>query len=566
MDVPAQAPPRILIVEDERELGDAMERTLTDLGYEVVGQARTGQEGVEAASRHHPDVVLMDVRLPGPMDGRHAARIIGELFDIPIVYATGIAARDELRTIMRSAPHGYVLKPFGHSELLAAVELALQRWGSERVHRDREEWFEHILENQGEMVAVLDASGTVDYVSPPVTTVLGCPPEAFIGRALLEEAHPDDREKLREAMARAFAEPGGRLELEGRFRTEAGGWQLLHLAGRRYGSRGRADGDDRRPVRIVASARAVTGREAAQPGPRAGTDRPRPLLPDAGAGAFRASEYGEIRDANHALVQMLGYGSRRELLGTSMAGLIPDRRTRARLLSLLRRERTVANVEVRLRSKRGTEVVGLLAAHLTRPGDGSEPFVIGTVMDITERKQLEDNLERMAFEDPLTGLVNRRALADMAARYLALARRRATRLGLVYLDLASFKSINDTFGHAAGDEVLTEVAHRLKSGARESDVLCRIGGDEFVVLLPEVSGLDAVVEVARRMESELDRPVPASSSSARVRAEMGVAVFPDHGSDFTSLLRAADGAMYAAKRRRGQGSGIAVAGNGDRRF
>ncbi len=565
---PTVAPPRILIVEDEPELNEDTARALSELSYEVVGQALTGQEGIEAARRLRPDLVLMDVRLPGAMDGRDAARLIDRFFGIPIIFVTGISAPQEMRRIMLTAPYGYVLKPFGHRELLAAVELALQRWGSEQLHREREDWFERILERQRNIVAVLDRSGIVDYVNPPVQEVLGWPPEMVIGRDLLELAHAEDHERLGEAIASAFAEPEGLLEVEGRLRTESGEWRRLRFGGHRVerGIGDRRKGNRRTSVRLVVDAREVTEQASG----RAGASRaeqewyPR-LFDDIVAGAFRVSELGEIHDANQALARMLGYDSRQALMRQPASRLLPDRRTRARLLAALRRERSLTNVEIRLASRDGDDVFGLLAAHLVRPPGAAEPFVIGTIMDISERKQLEHELEHLAFEDPLTDLVNRRAVGQIADRYLALARRRSSLVGLIYLDLTRFKEINDHLGHAAGDQVLREVARRLKLGARETDVACRLGGDEFLVLLPDISTADDAVEIARRVEIELDSPVPVGVSWIKVCADMGVAVYPNHGLDFEELLRASDHAMYRAKasRRAGVGCQIAVAGHGE---
>ncbi len=558
------AEPRLLVVEDEPELAEDTVRALADLGYGVVGRAQTGLEGIEFAGRLHPDLVLMDIRLPGAMDGRDAARLIDEMFDIPTVFATGVSAREEILRAMGSTPYGYLLKPYGHRELLAAVELALHLHSAERERREREIWFERILERQRDLVAVVDASGIVDYVSPPVQEVLGRPPEAVVDRDLLEHAHPEDRPRLRAALAQAFAEPGGLLDAEGRFRTEWGAWRHLRLEGRMVDPRGDGRGREREPrsARLVVEARAIPETSAGRPvSGGAGKEEPLRPIEETVAGTFRTSESGTILAVNPALARMLGYESRHELVGQPSSRFLPDRRTRARLLAALRRGRSLTHVEVRLRTRSGAEVFGLLAVQLVHARGDAERFLVGTVMDITERKRVEHELERLAFEDPLTGLVNRRALSKIADRYLALARRQGSALGLIYLDLARFKQVNDRRGHAAGDEVLREVARRLTVGARDTDVACRLGGDEFVVLLPDLVRAETALEVARRVERELERPIRADAAWLRISGDMGVAVYPDHGLDFEVLLRAADRAMYRAKagRHGGRTSRIAIA-------
>lgn len=269
------------------------------------------------------------------------------------------------------------------------------------------------------------------------------------------------------------------------------------------------------------------------------------------AGAFEADETGEITDANPALATLLGYDSRAELLERSLADVVSGSPASDRLLERIRTGEALVSEEVQLRTKQDAEVVVLLCTNVVRSAGEDGRRVVGTVMDITRQKRHEFELERQAFEDHLTGLANRRAVEEHAARYLPLADRQGHPLGLIYMDLARFKEINDRFGHPAGDDVLIEVARRLEAGARESDVVGRVGGDEFLVLLPDVSDVDDVMTVVLRMERELETPIELDDDTrTTIRAEMGVSLFPDHGSNLEELLRAADRAMYRAKESR----------------
>jgi diguanylate cyclase (GGDEF)-like protein/PAS domain S-box-containing protein len=272
------------------------------------------------------------------------------------------------------------------------------------------------------------------------------------------------------------------------------------------------------------------------------------------AGAFEATLSGEITDANSTLAKLLGFASRQDLVGTSLAELLADPATLDRVLGHAREGQELTGEEVPLRTTRGEELVVLLCTKLMGPAGETGRRVVGTLMDITERKRRESDLERLAFEDPLTGVANRRALDEHAGKYLALAERRGTLVGLIYLDLTRFKAINDGYGHAAGDAVLTEVARRLEATARTSDVVSRVGGDEFVVLLPDVDDLEAVVTAARRMKTKLEgSPVELEDTRMTVRAEVGVSLYPEHGSNLDDLVRAADQAMYRAKESNGDG-------------
>lgn len=291
------------------------------------------------------------------------------------------------------------------------------------------------------------------------------------------------------------------------------------------------------------------GRELPPEG-RSNGDGPAGHLDHVAAGAFEASPNGEITDANSSLARLVGSGSREELLGRSLADLFADPSDLVRVLGPLREGRELAAEEVRLRTRQGNEVVALLSAKPVMSDGQESRRVVGTLIDITERKRRESDLERLAFEDPLTGLANRRALDEHATKYLALAERRGTFVGVAYLDLDHFKAINDRFGHSAGDSVLFEVSRRLEAAARESDVVSRVGGDEFVVLLPDVDDPDAVATAARRMMRELEAsPVELDNTEVTIGAEAGISVYPEDGSCLADLVQAADQAMYSSKGR-----------------
>ena len=166
--------------------------------------------------------------------------------------------------------------------------------------------------------------------------------------------------------------------------------------------------------------------------------------------------------------------------------------------------------------------------------------------------RLEEEVAQMrhfAYHDELTGLPNRSLLLDRLSQTLAQASRRNRQAAVLLLDLDGFKSVNDRYGHAAGDELLRRMARRLLASTRRADTTARYGGDEFVVLLPEVEGKKSATEVAQKIHARLTEPFLIGGHSLAVTACIGIAVYPMDGTTSDEVMERADIAMYAEKAR-----------------
>jgi diguanylate cyclase (GGDEF)-like protein len=161
----------------------------------------------------------------------------------------------------------------------------------------------------------------------------------------------------------------------------------------------------------------------------------------------------------------------------------------------------------------------------------------------------EQKLNALAYHDLLTGLANRQLLTEHLRQGIALAHRLQRMIALVFIDLDHFKSVNDTLGHSAGDRLLKEIAARLASCTREGDIVSRFGGDEFVMVLPNLTDDDALVPVIRRVLDSVSEAVPLDGCDVRVTCSIGVALYPRDGADLDTLLKKADATMYRVKRR-----------------
>jgi diguanylate cyclase (GGDEF)-like protein/PAS domain S-box-containing protein len=203
--------------------------------------------------------------------------------------------------------------------------------------------------------------------------------------------------------------------------------------------------------------------------------------------------------------------------------------------------------EISDRRKNGEIYIEGLSIKLVRDEEGRITHYVGIFSDISERKAAEARIRHMAHHDALTNLPNRSLFSDRLGQGLAQARRDKTRLAVMFLDLDKFKPVNDTYGHAVGDQLLKEVATRLQKCMRESDTVSRIGGDEFVVLLPTIEADQDAMRVAEKMLKVLSQPFEIAGHSLHISGSIGIAVFPEHGGDEISLSHCADTAMYHAK-------------------
>lgn len=188
-----------------------------------------------------------------------------------------------------------------------------------------------------------------------------------------------------------------------------------------------------------------------------------------------------------------------------------------------------------------------LAMRAVTSDAGEVSGFVSMAFDISERRQMLEYVTHLATHDQLTGLVGRALLQDKTVQAVEVARRYGTKVAVFVIDLDHFKRINDSLGHAGGDELLIEAARRLRVAVRSTDVVARVGGDEFVVVMPDITTVEDVEQCASNLVARLAPEILIEDHLVRVTASVGVCIFPDFASDAKHLLKRADSAMYAAK-------------------
>jgi diguanylate cyclase (GGDEF)-like protein/PAS domain S-box-containing protein len=269
---------------------------------------------------------------------------------------------------------------------------------------------------------------------------------------------------------------------------------------------------------------------------------------------FITDPQGIIQEVNDAFCEITGY-ERAEVVGKSTRLLKSNMHDRAFYERMWRALLTHGfwRGEVWDRRKNGELCPMLTSINAVNDERGRLMHYVAVCTDISQQKQTEQQLQQLAYYDVLTQLPNRALFKDRLEHELLVAQRNKNRLAVFFLDLDHFKIVNDTLGHWVGDHLLRIVAQRIQSCLHKSDTVSRLGGDEFTIILPDLTGIAEATELSQQLIDEIQRPIEIAEHVIYVGTSIGIAVFPEDGDDFHTLIKHADIAMYASKAKgRGQ--------------
>jgi diguanylate cyclase (GGDEF)-like protein/PAS domain S-box-containing protein len=407
-----------------------------------------------------------------------------------------------------------------------------------------EERFRALTQNSSDIITLLGTDGTVHYQSPSIKHILNYRPEELVGKSIFDYVHPEDLGRVRRAFAKGLAEPDLHPSVQHRFRHKDGSWRYLESVGSNLLGESIVG-------EFVVNSRDVTERVWAEEKLRHTETRYRTLVERLPAVTY-VQEIGGPEPAIYMSPQMetlTGY-SPEECKDPDLRWLMvhPDDRERMQAEDERAGEPgEIVTTEYRV-VRRDGRIVWVRNESVVVEEAGESRYWQGFMVDITERKALENELEYRAFHDPLTGLPNRDLFSDRLEHTLTRAQRRDDMVAVLFLDLDNFKVVNDSLGHKAGDQLLVAVSQRLKRCLRSKDIVARMGGDEFTILLEGVSDASGAEETAERITRELWTPFTIEGEHIFVTASIGIvlsdAVGGGSGGD---LLRAADVALYRAK-------------------
>ncbi|HEY8722029.1 sensor domain-containing protein [Pengzhenrongella sp.] len=470
--------------------------------------------------------------------------------DFEITYRTPGGARvAQYRLVPELDEHGRVIEVLGLGR--DVTELA-------RVQRElveRETRFRDVFDNALDSMFLLEVSPDGQHfrnleINPALARMSGIPREAMVGKYIEEVVPPEVAEAVN-SKYRHCVNAGVPIEEDAELDLPAGRrWYHSTLIPARD--------ETGRVYRIVGITRDITERHNAQLALAASEERFRLAFDDSLLGMALLSVDGEdgrfrYLRVNKAMCEFLGLTAD-QILGRPHADVLAPEDaddTVATLNGLLSDAYTNYHTERRFVHANGETVWGLLGATLVRNPEGAPLHVLAQVEDITTRKRVEEQLAFRALHDDLTGLPNRALLMEHLGSALARSQRNGTHLAVFFLDLDDFKSLNDSFGHAAGDAFLIKVAARIGSTLRASDIAARIGGDEFVVVCENLTELSGATVLAEKIQRALAVEIDLDGHRVTASASIGVALSHEHSTP-ENLLHDADAAMYVAKHSGGQ--------------
>jgi diguanylate cyclase (GGDEF)-like protein/PAS domain S-box-containing protein len=382
-----------------------------------------------------------------------------------------------------------------------------------------------------------DEAGRLVYYNRAFANIFATSDRSLLGKADADWLPPVSAERIRRHDEMVLA-TGSVLEVEEALPTPAG---LRHWLVLRFPLRG--DAGSRLVGAVAVDISDRHRREST-------LHRMAAILESSHDAVISTTTDGIVTSWNAGATEMYGY-TPAEMDGQPVSVLEPaDRKGQIDgVLEKMRAGENLARYETVRRRKDGTTVEVAVSVSPIRDELGDISGVASIARDIGDRKRAQELIVYQSFHDPLTGLSNRALLMERLNLCLGKARRSARRLAVLFLDLDLFKAVNDGVGHEMGDEVFREVAKRLIQCVRDDDTVARVGGDEFVVVLPEIGKVEDATVVARKLLDAIAQPCTVKGRRVDLTTSIGIAVYPDDGQEAEPLLRSADAAMSRAKER-----------------
>ena len=524
---------KVLVVEDENIVALDLKRRLSKLGYNVIGMASNADRALSLIEEHHPDIVLMDIHIQGHTDGIEIARIVHEKYHIPVIYLTAYSEEATLKRAKQSNAYGYLIKPYSERELHAGIQVALEKSLSDREVKETQLHLELALE-AGKLTTWESSSEEAEVVLSYASS--GRVADVLVWETLLQQIVPEDRERIITRIDSIKHKPNLEIELSFEILDPDLGHRWLEMFGKSH--------QVKSGIKVVGVLQDITERRIVEES-----------LKQA-AMVYRCSADGivildndmKVVSANSAFARITGFENERAI-GEEVS-FISEKNigsTLVKQIGLSIKANGFWQGEIKtFRANHEFLFAWINISQIPDAVSSLGQYVV-VISDITEIRHTQEKLSQIAYYDALTNLPNRNLFMDRLEVAMAKAKREGIELAILFLDLDHFKRVNDTLGHQVGDIMLKAVANRLKAETRAVDTLCRLGGDEFIIIIDRFNSNADLEIIADKLLDTLTVPLMLGRTEVIPNASIGISLYPLDAQNKDDLIMTADTAMYFAK-------------------
>jgi diguanylate cyclase (GGDEF)-like protein/PAS domain S-box-containing protein len=527
-------PLRALIVEDDENDALLLADTLRQAGYALHWQRVDSERDMSRALDDNWDIVLSDYSMPGFSGTRALSMLRERAVETPFIFVSGTIGEDAAVAAMKAGAQDFVMK--GNSKrLLPTIEREL-RDAQERMARQESERMLRkmslAIAQSSDGICICDRDGVIEYINPAFEKLTGYSLEElrdrdnqFAQEAFQQQLASDIKDTIEQRSTRITRRKDGSAFYEERVTAP-----LFNEAGE--------------ITHFVSTSRDITGKILAEESRR----RLAEILEATPDIVCIIHPTNKLWYLNSAGCQTLQIADPTNIKGRQIDEIFPAnfvRLLKTTLSEVL--EKGIWSGETELPSEDGDAPYSMVVlAHKNHHGRVKYLSIIAR--DISERKKFETELQYQATHDNLTGLPNRFLLLDRFRSALQQAKRNQNHVAVMFVDLDNFKRVNDSLGHAAGDQFLAEIATRLRRCLRPHDTIARHGGDEFTIILTDIKTPENVLAVVNKLQEEFVRPILTEENEIYATFSTGISLYPEDGDQPEELLRHADSAMYNAKK------------------
>ena len=539
----------IMIVDDTPSVLEYLADILTEDGYKV-RPVDNGEEALHSVASNPPSLILMDIRMPG-MDGFEVCRRLKARLEsrhIPVLFISGLNALNERVQGLALGAVDFISKPFQREELLARVHTHLEL---NRLRKDLEAQvaartdelsksetkLRSLFAAMSDLILVVDRQGFYLEIAPTKLNHIYHPHRELVGKTLHETLQTPQADLLLDAIGRTLI---GDMTLTVDYNLQIDNKEFWFSA---TVSPLSADA-------AIIVARDITERKRVEEALRESEERYRTIIENIEDGYYEVDLSGKITFCNPSLTQMLGY-HRNDLIGMKTRSFMDEQNAKEVIATFNGVYRTGLPAKAsdwELIRKDGLKISVESSVSLIRDAEGHPVGMRGIIRDVTERKRMEDEMREMSFRDQLTGLYNRRGFITLAEQQIKATNRARRQMPLAFIDVDDMKWINDTLGHEEGDQALVDTANIFRRTFRESDIIARIGGDEFAVLATDVMEMNPEI-LSSRLQHNIDTYNTHEAKHYTLSMSWGIAMYdPESPTSLDELMSVADELMYAQKR------------------